>query len=381
MEAAAASRCDPQPAGPAGWRAEQGTNAGCGPFHIHAHHQQSRRHARDRIGRNRIMSRGRDATSPWRMPAGAWKDVLMRTWKESAADNVGLVAAGVSFYAFLALLPLLGAIVLTYGLVADPQTVTQNMAAMTRVMPTDIARFIGEQLMYVVQTSGGKKGLGVLVALALALFSARNGAAAIVTALNIAYEEEEKRGLVKVNLLALLITAGAVAMAVFALLSMTVLAYVEAWLPSSPVLAMLSRLMSYLLLALAAAAAAATLYRFGPSRDRARWMWLTPGSLFFAAAWVLLTLGFGIYVANFGNYGATYGSLATVIILLTWLYLSSYILIFGAELNSELEHQTARDTTEGDERPLGQRNAWAADHVAQGTRAGEDRPTQVTKLG
>ncbi|KXU29248.1 ribonuclease BN [Sphingobium sp. 22B] len=327
------------------------------------------------------MSRGRDATSPWRMPAGAWKDVLMRTWKESAADNVGLVAAGVSFYAFLALLPLLGAIVLTYGLVADPQTVTQNMAAMTRVMPTDIARFIGEQLMYVVQTSGGKKGLGVLVALALALFSARNGAAAIVTALNIAYEEEEKRGLVKVNLLALLITAGAVAMAVFALLSMTVLAYVEAWLPSSPVLAMLSRLMSHLLLALAAAAAAATLYRFGPSRDRARWMWLTPGSLFFAAAWVLLTLGFGIYVANFGNYGATYGSLATVIILLTWLYLSSYILIFGAELNSELEHQTARDTTEGDERPLGQRNAWVADHVAQGTRAGEDGPTQVTKLG
>ena len=312
------------------------------------------------------MGRGRDATSPWQMPRGAWKDVLLRAYKETSGDNIGLIAAGVSFYAFLALLPLLGAIVLTYGIVADPQTVVRNMTAMTKVMPQDVAQFIGEQLLYVVQTSGGKKGLGVFVALALALFSARNGAGAIVTALNIAYEEEEKRGLVKVNLLALLITAAAVLMAVFALLSMAILAAVETLLPSLPLVALLSKLLSYMLLGLAAAAAAATLYRFGPSRDRARWVWLTPGSLFFAVTWVMLTLLFGLYVSQFGNYSATYGSLATVVILLTWLYLSSYLLLFGAEMNSELEHQTARDTTRGAEHPLGQRNAWAADHVAAG---------------
>lgn len=313
------------------------------------------------------MSQGREATSPWKMPAKAWKDVLVRTWKETSADNVGLVAAGVSFYAFLALLPLLGAIVLTYGFLADPQAVMRNMASMTQIMPADIAQFVGEQLLYVVQTSGSKKGLGVFLALALALFSARNGAAAIITALNIAYEEEERRGFIRVNLLALAITAAAVVMAVFALLSVTIFAYVEALLPSSPIFVLLSKAASHLLLGFAAAASVATLYRFGPSRDNVRWVWLTPGSLVFALCWVMLTLIFGIYVANFGNYGATYGSLATIVILLTWLYLSSYILVFGAELNSELEHETARDTTHGRERPVGQRNAWAADHVAQGT--------------
>lgn len=308
----------------------------------------------------------REASTPWGMSGNAWKDVIVRTWKETSADNVGLVAAGVSFYGFLALLPLLGAIVLSYGLLADPGTVMNNMAAMTQVMPTEIAKFVGEQLLYVVQISGSKKGIGVLIALAVALFSARNGALAIVTALNIAYEEEEKRGFLKTNLLALGITAAAVMMAVFALLAMTIFAYAGALLPRSSVLVFVSKGASHLLLGLAAAAAAATLYRFGPSRDKARWVWLTPGSLLFALGWVLLTLGFSFYVSTFGNYAATYGSLATIVILLTWMYLSSYLLIFGAELNSELEHQTTRDTTQGSERPLGQRGAWVADHVASG---------------
>lgn len=319
-----------------------------------------------------MVDEGRSATSPWKMPARAWKDVLVRTWKETSRDNISLVAAGVSFYAFLALLPLLGAIVLTYGLLADPQAVTENMTAITRVMPPDAAKFIGEQLMYVVQTSGSKKGLAVFLALALALFSARNGAAAIITALNIAYEEEEKRGFLTVNLLALLITGGAVLMAVAALLSVTIFAYVEALLPSMPVIAALSKILSYLMLGCAAAAVAATLFRYGPSRRKARWVWLTPGSLFFAIGWVLLTLGFAVYVSQFGNYNATYGSLATIVILLTWIYMTSYILMFGAELNSELEHQTARDSTKGAEKPIGARGAWAADHVAKGTKTEED---------
>ncbi|HKY80084.1 MAG TPA: YihY/virulence factor BrkB family protein [Sphingobium sp.] len=297
----------------------------------------------------------------------------MRTWKETSADNVGLIAAGVSFYGFLALLPLLGAIVLSYGLLADPQAVTRNVEALKSTMPADVATFIGEQLMFVVQTSSGKKGAAVVLALAIALFSARNGAAAIISALNIAYEEEEKRGFVQVNLLALIVTAASVGLAVLALLSVTLFAYVETLLPVSQSLALAFKAASHILLALIAAVATAMLYRFGPSRDRARWTWLTPGSLFFATSWVLLTFGFGIYVSEFSDYNATYGSLATIIILLTWMYLSSYILIFGAELNSELEHQTARDTTAGPERPLGRRDAWAADHVAWGTKAGGER--------
>ncbi|MFC0203968.1 YihY/virulence factor BrkB family protein [Novosphingobium soli] len=314
------------------------------------------------------VEKGREATSPWRMPWKGWKEVLVRTAKETSADNVSLVAAGVSFYGFLALLPLLGATVLAYGLLAEPETVLRNMAEMARIMPDDIARLVGEQLMYVVRSSGEKKGLGVLIALALALFSARNGAAAIVTALNIAYEEEEKRGFLKVNLLALTITAAAVAMTVVALLAVTVVARIEALLPGSqPLLEFGTKALSHLLLLAVAATAAAALYRYGPSRENARWMWLSPGSLLFALCWVALTLGFGTYVTTFGNYSATYGSLAAVVILLTWMYLSSYLLVFGAELNSELEHQTRRDTTEGAASPMGTRGAWAADHVAQGT--------------
>jgi membrane protein len=308
---------------------------------------------------------GRHATSPWAMPAQGWKEVLVRSWKEASQDNVGLIAAGVAFYGFLALVPLLGAIVLSYGLVASPETVMANMRSLTSVMPAQAAQLVGEQLMNVVQTSGGKKGLGLLFALAVALFGARNGAGSIMTALNIAYEEEEKRGFLRVNLTALAITAGAVLVAIVAVIAVAALGHLERLIPGAPgILITLGKLMTYVLLLLAAAAVAATLYRYGPSRAKAKWVWLTPGSLLAALGGVALTIGFGIYVANFGNYNATYGSLGAVVVLLTWLYLSSYILLFGAELNSELEHQTTADTTAGADQPVGARGAWAADHVA-----------------
>ena len=302
--------------------------------------------------------RGRAASSPLAMPLTGWKDVFVRTWSEAGDDNVGLVAAGVAFYAFLALVPLLGAIVLSYGLVADPKTVVHNMQGLTSVMPGDAAKLIGEQLMNVVKTSGSKKGLGLLLALGLAVFGARSAAGSIVTALNIAYEEKEKRSFIIVNLLALAITAAGVIVAVLAVVTIAALGHLETLLPTAPgFILVLGKLLSYVALALAGAAGAATLYRYGPSRTKPRWVWLTPGSILAALLWLVLTFGFGIYVANFGNYNATYGSLGAVVVLLTWLYLSSYILLFGAELNSELEHQTAEDTTSGEEKPIGARHA------------------------
>lgn len=325
-----------------------------------------RAHAADR-------ATGQNATSPWAMPLAGWKEVALRSWREASDDNVGLIAAGVAFYGFLALVPLLGAIVLSYGLIAEPATVVRNMQGLTAVMPADAARLIGEQLMNVVKTSGEKKGLGVLLALAIALFGARNGAGSIITALNVAYEEKEKRGFLKLNLLALAITGAAVVVAIVALIAIAALGHLETLLPGAPgVLLVLGKTLSYALLGCGGAAAAATLYRYGPSRDKARWSWITPGSLFVAICWLVLTLGFGLYAARFGNYNATYGSLGAVVVLLTWLYLSSYVLLFGAELNSELEHQTAADTTAGAARPLGSRGAWVADHVAGG--AADDRP-------
>jgi membrane protein len=311
---------------------------------------------------------GRAAEAPWQMPFTGWKQVALRTWKQSSEDNVGLVAAGVAFYGFLALVPLLGATVLTYGIIAQPQTVLANMKSLTSVMPADAAKLIGDQLMSVVQTSGGKKGLGVVLALAVAIFGARNAAGSVVTALNIAYEEEETRGFLRVNLISLAITAAAVVMAVVALLAIMALGYLEKLFPHAPrILLLMGKIAAYAVLLLGAAAAAGTLYRYAPNRQKAKWEWITAGSLFAAITWLFLTLGFGFYTAHFGNYNKTYGSLATVVILITWMYLSSYVFLFGAELNSELEHQTAKDTTDGPAKPLGARGAWSADHVAEGS--------------
>jgi membrane protein len=317
--------------------------------------------------------RGRSATKPSEIPRPGWIDIAKRTWAEVGKDNVGIVAAGVAFYFFLALIPLLGATVLTYGLFASPETVVRQAQSLTSFLPGEAAKLIGEQLLNVVETNDGKKGLGLVAAILLAFWGARNAAGAIVTALNIAYEESEKRGIVKSTLLALAMTLGAVLMAGVVGASIAILAAIERLLPDAGVVGrLLFSMLTYLLLAGFAAAAAATLYRYGPSRERARWKWLTPGSLFFAIVWLLLTLGFGFYVRNFASYGATYGALSSVIVLLTWLYLSSYVLLFGAELNSEVEHQTARDTTaKGSEKPMSTRGAWSADHVADGTKESE----------
>lgn len=310
-------------------------------------------------------SRARAATSPWRMPPSAWKDVVLRAVKETSDDNVDIVAAGVAFYGFLAMMPLLGALVLSYGLVAEPTAVIGHMQTLMRVMPADAARLIGEQLLNVIETSDGKKGLGLLLAIALAMFGARNGASAIITALNIAYEEKEKRGFLRVNLLALVITGCAVLSALLAAFAIALLGRVELLVPHLPQAVLVAgRIAAYTGLLLAGAAGAATLYRYAPSRRKARWVWISPGSLLVSILWLCLTLGFGLYVANFGNYNATYGSLGAVVVLLTWFYLSSYVLVFGAELNSEFERETAQDTTEGPARPIGSRGAAMADVVA-----------------
>ena len=312
-----------------------------------------------------IDPKGRQATSPWRMPLAAWKDIAKRTWTRTWQDNVGLVAAGVAYYGFLALVPLLGIIVLVYGMFADPQTVVSNVRAITTILPPDVSMLIAEQLIAAVKTTQETRGAGILVALLVALYGGTNGTGAIITALNNAYEEKEKRSLGRFYLLAAIMTVGAVVLALAALVAATTLALLGRLVPdASPAFVAAARIGGYVLLTLAAAAVAATLYRYAPSREQARWTWITPGSLFAAVTWLLLTLLFSYYVTNVTDYNATYGSLGTIVVLLTWIYLSAYALIFGAELNSEIEHQTAKDSTTGAELPLGERGAWAADHVA-----------------
>jgi membrane protein len=287
-----------------------------------------------------------------------------------------LVAAGVAFYGFFALLSLLGLIVLVYGFAADPFTVIKNMGALTAVLPTDVALIIGDQLMNAVQASQKTKGLGILLAFLVAVYGGTNGAASVITALNIAYEEKEKRSLLRFYLIAIAMTLFALVVALVALAATAALAYLQHLLPQAPGgLVVAGKVIGYVLLTVVAAGIASTLYRFGPSREDARWKWITPGSTFAAVTWLLLTWAFGIYVSRFTNYNATYGSLGAVVALLTWLYLSAYAFLVGAELNSEIEHQTATDSTTGQPRPMGKRGAWAADNVATDDKV-QDRPEE-----
>jgi len=320
--------------------------------------------------------KGHRATSPWQMPLAAWKDIAARTYTRTWDDNIGLVAAGVAFYGFFALLSLLGLIVLGYGVAAAPITVIEHMQALTTVLPSDVAMIIGQQLMTAVHASEGTKGFGILIALFVAIYGGTNGAAAVLTALNIAYEEKEKRSLLRFYLIAIAMTLIAVILALAALGSTAAIAFLQRLRPDLSTGALIAgKIAGYLLLTATAAAIAATLYRWGPSREDARWEWITPGSLVAAVTWLVLTALFGSYVAQ-ANYDKSYGSLGAVVALLTWLYLSAYAFLFGAELNSEIEHQTAHDSTTGTPVAMGARGAWAADNVAiDGTV--QDRPEEA----
>ncbi|HEX8413282.1 MAG TPA: YihY/virulence factor BrkB family protein, partial [Sphingomicrobium sp.] len=249
--------------------------------------------------------RGHQASSPWRMPAAAWKDIASRTWQRTWDDNVGLVASGVAFYGFFALVSLLGIVVLSYGLFAEPKTVISNIQTLAALLPKDIALVIGEQLINAVRTSEETKGIGLIVAFAAALYGGTNGAASLITALNIAYEEKEKRSLLRFYALAILMTLTAVLVTLLAIAATATLASLGQHLPQfAPGLLMAGRILGYFILVMIVAGLIAGLYRFAPSREQARWIWITPGSLFAALVWMLLTVLFGFYVSNLTNYTA-----------------------------------------------------------------------------
>ena len=271
-----------------------------------------------------------------------WVQVLKRTWKEAGDDNVGLLGAGVAFYLFLAFVPLLASVVLTYGLIAEPETVASHIQTLARTLPREAAAIIADQLKAITEGKSSGHGFGLLLAIAIALYGASKGATAIVTALNIAYEVKETRGFIARTALALAITAGMVTMLLVAALSISAVSFIERLLPfSSPILHTILQLISIVVAAAIVSGGIALVYRYGPNRPNAPWTWITPGSALATLLWILASVGFSLYVANFGNYNATYGSLGGVIVFLTWLYLTGYIILLGGELNSELERQQA----------------------------------------
>lgn len=304
---------------------------------------------------------GSHAEKPTEIPRRGWFQVVRRAWKEAKSDQMPLLAAGVAFYSFLALFPAMIAAVMLYGLLRDPDDVRRQVASLSDTLPSDAASLLTGQLEAITTTSSGGLGLGLVISLVLALWSASGGVGNVMTAVNLAYDEEETRGFVKRRALALGLTLAAI---VFVVVAVSLVAVAPAVLDNvigdGPARWGLEAA-RWLGLLVAMAVALAVLYKVAPDRDAPRFRWVSIGSVVATVIWLLASLGFSLYVDNFGSYNKTYGALAGVVVLLLWLWLTMYVVLLGAEINAEAEQQTAEDTTVGPEEPLGQRGAVKAD--------------------
>lgn len=307
--------------------------------------------------------RGRQAAAPAEIPGPGRLDILWRLYRCIAEDRILLTAAGVAFYGLLALVPALTAIVSIYGLFNNPSGVIDQVQMLVGVVPSGVLEIIRDQLVRLTAQSNNTLGLALIFSLTLALWSSSAGVKAMFEALNIAYGEEEKRSFFHLNGLALLFTFAAALSACLVVAVLLVLPNAMFFLPVGVEWAV--RIASYCVLLLVVLAGLAALYRWGPSRQTAKWRWITPGVILTVPLFGIVSGVFSWYVANFTDDNATYGSLGATIGLMTWLWITATLIIVGAEVNSEIEHQTARDSTTGPAEPLGQRGAHVADSVGR----------------
>jgi membrane protein len=307
------------------------------------------------------QGRGRRARSPFSIPWTGWKDILWRTYERSNDDRLLATAAGVVFFGLLAVFPAVTALVSSYGLFANPSTIGANLQTLALMLPEGSFQIVQDQIARVLDKGSTALGWTFLFGLALAIWSANAGVKAVIDALNVVYGEREKRSFFGLNLLSLAFTVGGIA-ALLLMVSAVVafpLALDHLGLPAdSRLIVSLAR---WPLLFLVLLTALGILYRFGPSRRAARWEWLGIGTLAAALLWIAGSSALSWYLSNFANYSATYGSLGAAIGLMMWMWMSAIVVLFGAELNSEIEHQTAVDTTVGNPKPLGNRGAAMAD--------------------
>jgi membrane protein len=309
---------------------------------------------------------GQEAETPTQIPPRGWWQVVRRAFKEGSDDHVPMLAGGVAYFAFLAIFPALIAAITLYGLIADPAEVADQVRSLAGMLPQETQPLIVNQLNSLVSTSGGALGVGLVVSLLAALWSASSATGNLIQAVNLAYDEEETRGFLKMRAIALLLTLGAI---VFMLVTLTLVAVVPPLLDALPIGTagrVVAQVVRWVLLLAMVITALAVVYRAAPDRDAPRFSWVSVGALVAAALWLIGSALFSVYVNYFGSYNKTYGALAGVVVLMLWLYLTSYIVLLGAEINAEAERQTRRDTTTGEPRPLGERQAVAADQVADG---------------
>jgi membrane protein len=320
-----------------------------------------------RVGTAPQQDRGRGATDPRQIPPTGWKDVLVRSWGEVSENNIFLVSGGVTYAVLLALFPALAALVSIYGLLLDPAQVERQVAALSDILPQESTQMIADQLHKLVTASHGSLGISAAIALLLALWSASRGMSGLISALDIAYQQKETRGFFKLNMIAigltlLMLVGGTV---IIALVGVLPAAIQIIGLESSAKWLLL--LLEWPLLIVVVMTGLAVLYRYAPDRKEARWRWVSPGAIVATVLWLLGSVAFTVYVTHFNSYDKTYGSLGGVVVMLTWLYLSSFVALFGAVINAQTERQTGEDSTVGQAKPMGDRQAYAADTVGEAT--------------
>lgn len=314
-------------------------------------------------GLSEARRHGRFATTPSEIPARGWKDILVRVYRSIPEDRIVALAAGVTFYAILAMFPALAALVSVYGLFADPSVIERDISALSSVLPPGVISVIGDEMRRL--TSQGQTTLGAAFAgsLLFSLWSANSGVQALIDALNIVYHEKEKRSYLKLYAVSLVFTIAAIGFGVLAIVVVAVLPVALSYLHLPSVTDVLLRVARWPILLVLVSLAIAVLYRYGPSREKAQWRWVTWGSVLASLLWLGASMLFSWYTTSLGNYDRTYGSLGTVIVFMTWIWISNVVILLGAELDAEIEHQTARDSTTGPPMPLGQRGAYMADTV------------------
>lgn len=316
------------------------------------------------------MARGRSADTPTDIPAKGWKDIAFRLKDEIAEDRIGLIAAGVAFYGLLALFPAVTAIMAIGGLLIEPNAIVERLESMAGLLPQEVINIVTAQATEVAGSREGGLGLAAILGILIALYSASKGMTSLMQGINVAYDENEDRGFIKLKLVTFGLTLFLMLGLLIALMAMLALPAALAFVDLGPVVEALATVAMWIALIALTIVGLSVLYRYGPSREDAEWKWASVGAIVACLVWIAASAGFAFYVSNFGSYNESFGTLAGVIVLLMWFWISAFIILLGAELNAELEAQTRKDTTTGQDQPMGARGAVKADTMGEAARSG-----------
>ncbi len=309
--------------------------------------------------------RGRAARAPTRIPLRGWLDIVFRVGRRIIPSQIGLIAAGVAFYMLLAAFPAIAALMAVAGLFTDPASVVAQLQTVARLLPDQAALILINQAQLVAGADSSGLSVTIIIGVGVAIYLSTRGTTSMIHGLNIAFEETEKRGIIRFWWVVILMTVTFLFGGLLVLLLLVGVPAALALLQLDFETANLIRGIRWALIIAVMLIGFASLYRWGPSRRAAKWRWLTPGAALAGVLWFAGSYGFSLYVSNFANYNQTFGSLGGVVVLLTWLWLSAYVVLLGALLDAEIEAQTAEDSTVGPDRPIGHREAFKADHLGE----------------